>query len=101
MNKEDQKDSLGSNIIIKVSSANEWQKSAANNNLILHGSGFYISFNAQPANVESQETALIDTRARMSRPMYILPGDHRDAYETLVEKGFDDCFNYYQSQLTK
>ena len=85
------------NIIATSVNSPEWQKSASSSNIILRGDGFYISFNPTPVKVEHQETALIDTRSKLNRPIYVLPGDHRAAYEELIEKGFDACFNYYQS----
>lgn len=83
------------------SGSKEWQKSASSSNIILKGDGFYISFNPTPVKIEHQETALIDTRIRTNRPIYVLPGDHRAAFEALIEKGFEECYSYYESQLPR
>lgn len=101
MNEEEKKNAPNNNIILKVGGVNEWQKSASSSNIILKGDGFYISFNPTPVKIQHQETALIDTRIRTNRPIYVLQGDHRAAYEELIEKGFEDCYNYYLSQQSQ
>ena len=78
-----------------------WQKSDANSNFILRGEGFFISYNPSPVKSNFLETALVDIRNLPDRPIYILKGDHRIAYEALFETGFDACFSFYQSQQAK
>jgi hypothetical protein len=73
----------------------DWQKSAANSNFILRGEGFFISFNPMPVKGSGQETALVDARNLPDRPFYVLRGDHRAAFEALVDAGFDACLDYY------
>ncbi len=73
----------------------DWQKSAANSNVILRGDGFFVSFNPTPVKGRGPETALVDARNLPDRPLYVLSGDHRAAFEALIDSGFDDCFQYY------
>jgi len=77
----------------------KWQKSEANSNVILRGDNFYISFNPTPVKAQHSETALVDSRNLPDRPMYLLMGDHRTAYEEIIDLGFEACFGYYQTQL--
>lgn len=74
-----------------------WQKSAASSNTLLRAEHFYISFNPTPVQSQGPETALVDARNLPNRPVYVLVGDHRLAYEELIDKGFDECFTYYLS----
>lgn len=53
-----------------------------------------------PENPTDQQTVLIDRRTTgPGNPLmyryYTLPGDHRQQYEALIDKGWEACYSYY------
>lgn len=80
-------------------------------NYLLEGDGFYISYNPDTSDShmltglgnmigadldDGEETALVK---KGDPNIYsILTGDFRDDYEKLVDKGYDACYEFFQSQ---
>lgn len=64
---------------------------------------FFISYNPNTSNTcgfgevfagdTKDETALVK-----EDQFYILNGDWREDYEKLIDKGFDECFKFYESK---
>ena len=88
------------------------------NNYILKGNGFYVSYN--PDTGRSKIGAMFDDvlnmfRAILGEPLgggeetalvkddkfYILNGDFRKEYEKLISKGFDACYKFYLKKKKK
>jgi hypothetical protein len=87
---------------------NKWIKSSPYN-MRLDGNGFFISYLSDSvakfsflgeffAGDTKDETALVPTPEDEKYSYYILNGDWREAYEKLVEKGFDACLEFYHQQ---
>lgn len=91
-----------------------------NDNYVLKGRGFYISYNPD-TNVAGKglgmllnmlgnafeetleddgraETALVVTEGR-NKGFYILNGDFRKQYEKIYSKGFKECHKFYLSKV--
>jgi hypothetical protein len=68
---------------------------------VLEGNGFFISYNPSCRKgdiiffhgFDNKETALIKEDVYL-----ILNGDHRKEYELLIDKGYEACKKYYESQ---
>jgi len=79
----------------------EWQK--LSKNIILQADGFFISYNPDTSTLGSgfkgdgdgKETAIV---VEEPRKYFILNGDHRKAYEKLVDKGLAGCMDYFHSK---
>lgn len=70
-------------------------------NSILHGDGFYISFNPSPGcgvSFFSSDDGGPETALCYDDRFDILNGDFRDAYERLVPSGLDACKKFYAQQ---
>lgn len=72
-------------------------------NYVVEGDGFYISYNPGDfvldcfsADTGGDETALIKNGI-----FYILNGDWRTDYESLVTEGFEICLNFFKSKETE
>lgn len=68
---------------------------------VLNADGFFISYNADLHDIGwmrsdngGAETAI----ATYDGHYYILNGDHRDAYESLVDEGLEACLAYFNSK---
>lgn len=72
-------------------------------NFILHGDGFYISYNPDPcagipflkSDNGCDETALFDGKYK------ILNGDFREDYERLAPQGLESCLKFYDKMKEK
>jgi hypothetical protein len=68
-------------------------------NALMHGDGFYVSYNAHDYAVYgSDTTALVFGQMQM---FYILNGDHRAPYAELVSRGFDACLDYFKANIDR
>jgi hypothetical protein len=60
------------------------------------GNASGISFFFFASETDEGETAICDYRKSYNEAKYyILNGDHREAYEALINKGFNSCLDYY------
>ncbi|MFZ3481646.1 hypothetical protein [Sphingomonas sp. 3-13AW] len=64
-------------------------------NKIQDGDGFYISYNDHDHAIYGSDTTALVV-GQMDR-FYILTGDHRAAYDQLIEQGLEACLTYYQA----
>ena len=64
-------------------------------NQVIDGDGFYISFNDHDLDIYGSETTAL-VKSQMER-FFILNGDHRAHYKTLIEQGFDACLAYFDA----
>jgi hypothetical protein len=63
-------------------------------NSVMEGEGFYVSHNDRDlVAYGSQTTALI---VGQMEKFYILKGDHRAGYVTLIPRGFATCLDYFK-----
>ena len=62
--------------------------------LILNGNGFYVSYNDVDRDIYGGDTTAL-VLGQMER-FFILNGDHRGQYASLVERGFDACLAYFR-----
>lgn len=67
-------------------------------NFILKGKDFYISYNPNTSSLgvfggDGEETALVK-----DDKYYILNGDFRKEYESIVEQGFDICKEFFDKK---
>lgn len=65
----------------------KWKQCGPLNSCIF-GEGFYISF----APMLNETALVLDEPKRF----YILHGDYRKEYETIIDKGFDECLSLFQ-----
>lgn len=68
-------------------------------NSTVDGEGFYISHNdydVSPSLYGDETTALV--LGQMEK-FYILNGDHREAYSSLIGSGCQACLNYFKANL--
>lgn len=91
-----------------------------NNNIILRGDGFYISYNDATGSKDMelhQQSVIMDTLlgAMLGEEVerqeetalcfgdtfLILNGDFRSEYESLVEKGLEKCKKFYAQNKSK
>lgn len=78
-----------------------WEKMELNE--VLQGDGFYISYNHKPgglvsmfaADNDSDETALVSDNDP-EHHYRILNGDFREAYELIIDLGFDACLDLFE-----
>lgn len=64
-------------------------------NFVLDGDKFFVSFNpaALASDTTEGETALVH-----GNKYYILNGDFRDSYTSLVPQGLEACLRFYRQQ---
>ena len=62
--------------------------------LILNGNGFYVSYNDVDRDIYGGDTTAL-VLGQMER-FFILNGDHRGQYASLIERGFDACLAYFR-----
>lgn len=77
----------------KIQPTKAWVINGGNSILENYKEEFYISYNASPTigNTGHSETAIVkDGR------FYILNGDHREAYEKLIDRGYSACVRYFK-----
>lgn len=67
-------------------------------NLILAGDGFYVSYNEYDTAIYGCDTTALVV-GQMEK-FYILNGDHREKYSSLIERGFDACMSYFQENIS-
>lgn len=66
-------------------------------NTIVDAGDFYISYNDTDIAIYGSETTALVV-GQMEK-FYILKGDHRAQYLSLIAKGFDACLAYYKENL--
>lgn len=68
-------------------------------NSVLSAEGFHISFNdhdTAPSLYGDVTTALVFGQMQA---FYILNGDHRPGYASLLDQGFDACLEYFKANM--
>ncbi len=66
-------------------------------NVTTDGDGFFVSFNDRDSAIYgSDTTALVFGQMQA---FYILNGDHRAAYSSLIPQGFDACLDYFKANV--
>lgn len=68
-------------------------------NTVTQGDGFYVSFNNVDGDIYGGDTTALVT-GQMEH-FYILNGDHRAAYKTLIAEGLDACLTYFAANQDK
>lgn len=66
------------------------------NAIVAQGDNFYISYNDQVSIYGSDTTAIVTGQMQA---FYILNGDHRQAYRSLVQDGLAACLAYFQANI--
>lgn len=64
-------------------------------NSTMDGDGFYVSYNDYDTSIYGDVTTAL-VFGQMQR-FYILNGDHRNAYQALMDKGWDACLAYFKA----
>jgi hypothetical protein len=64
----------------------------------MNGVGFYISYNNHDTDLYGSDTTAL-VLGQMEK-FYILNGDHRAQYATLIESGFDACLEYFRANIS-
>ncbi|WP_298151020.1 hypothetical protein [Flavobacterium sp.] len=66
-------------------------------NSTYQGDGFHISHNDCDVSVYGDVTTALVLRG--GEAFYILNGDHRTGYATLISLGFDACLDYFRQHI--
>lgn len=85
-----------------------FKKNPHSTNFILEGNGFFLSYNPSLCDGMAffspdtllEETALVDTSTDDYK-YFILNGDFREEYESVVAEGFEACFGVYTKHNDK
>jgi len=71
-------------------------------NTIINGDGFYISYNNYDTHIYGCDTtALVQAKDHQQEHFYILNGDYRQKYVSLIKLGFAICLEYFKNNNNK
>lgn len=83
----------------KITTPSGEQFTIITHNTVLNGEGFCISYNDYDTGIYGSDTTAL-VFGQMEK-FYVLNGDHRENYESLISKGFEACLDYFKANTDK
>lgn len=86
-------------MIVEVASG----KRGADENEVINGKGFYLSYNPCTSDIGQEETALCfkNSKASLGMDFWVLNGDFRKEFKPLIKKGVKACKAKFIALLKK